>query len=78
MQIFVKNISGRGITLEVENSDTILALKMKIEDKDGEPVANIQLMFDGIILEDDHTLSDYNIPKDATLRSEYLRSNFVN
>lgn len=78
MQIFVKTLTGKHITLEVEPTDRIEDVKYMIGEKEGLSADNIKIIFAGKILEDGNTLQDYSIQKDSTLHIIYLNKYNVN
>jgi ubiquitin len=66
MQIFIKTLIGRTITLHVEPNYSIRNIKEIIYNKESIPIDEQRLIFSGKQLTDDRTLSDYNVQKDST------------
>ena len=71
MQIFVQSLltAGKTLSLEVEPSDSVENLKAKIQDEEGIDPSLMKLYTGSTLLEDGRTLSDYNIQKDAYIKT---------
>jgi len=67
MQIFVKTLQGQTITVDVNADDTIDAVKRKIQAKENLPAVDQRLVYAGKSLDDQRTLSDYNVQDSATM-----------
>ena len=67
MQIMIKTLTGKTLCLSVNSNDTINEIKQKIQQKEGIPLEQQRLVFNGKQLEDSFKLGDYNISNDSTI-----------
>ena len=67
MQLFVKTLTGRTMTVDMNSTDSVETLKNKIYEKEGIPVDQQRLIFGGKQLENERTLADYNVQKESTV-----------
>ncbi len=73
MQIFIKTLTEKTITLEVEQNDTIENIQSKIKDLEKNVYEKYIFLFEGILLEDNKTLQDYNIQNESVI---YIKNNY--
>ncbi|KAA6379107.1 MAG: putative Ubiquitin [Streblomastix strix] len=66
-EIFVKTLTGKTLTLQVRQTDTVLQVKQKIQELERVPPCQQRLVFARREMEDDQSLQDYNVQRDATM-----------
>jgi ubiquitin C len=67
MQIFVKTLTGGTVTIEVEATDPVKDVRVKIQNREGIPPDHQRLIFAGRQLEDGRTLGHYDVQKGSTI-----------
>jgi len=65
--IFIKTLTGKQFPIRVEMQDTVLSVKVKVQDHEGIPPEQQRLIFSGQQLENDKTLADYNVQPKSVL-----------
>lgn len=77
MLLSIKTLSGKKISLEFEESDTIATVKKKLEEREGVPVEQVRLIYSGKVLNDDTTVGDAKIkPGTQIMMMMHLRGGF--
>ncbi|ORY70598.1 ubiquitin-related domain-containing protein, partial [Leucosporidium creatinivorum] len=67
LQLYVKTMTGKTITLAVASANTVNDLKIKIQEKEGIPLDQQRLIFLGKAMEESRTLADYSLQKESTV-----------
>ena len=67
MQIMIKTLTGKTLCLSVNSNDTVNEIKQKIQQKEGIPLEQQRLVFNGKQLEDGNTIADYGIQADSSI-----------
>ena len=67
MQIIIKTLSGRKLSLEFDPTQKVIEIKQTLQQKEGIPVAQIRLISAGQVLKDDLTIEQAKITPGTTL-----------
>ena len=67
MQITIKTLSGRKLSLNFDVTQKISEIKEQLTEKEGIPVSQIRLIYSGKILKDEITIEEAKIAPDSTL-----------
>ena len=77
VEITVSTLTGKTIPITIDNTETVLALKTRIQEREGVPPDQQRLIFAGKQLEEDKTLESYNIQTGATILSMFSTSSIT-